>query len=411
MLRIFHFDVMRILYLLMSVCSALPLLSSCLSFDDATQATSLTVVVQQPEGFAASAAKDGRTVVLITNGDTLRATTDAEGRATFSSLIPGLYSISTSWMLTADEFRQSTSQEVNDNDFIVSGNLAAQVVNAATPTLTLRTDVAQVPSLVVSKVYASGSRDANNRNYAAGKFIELFNNSDRALRLSDFGFGLLESGSTPAYALGQTPDYLYLKQAYRFPDDGKLLAPGQSVLVVNSAIDHTANHAPQEYNLITADYEAKDASGRTVNNPATPGISLLFTSWPQVTQMNLVQGGPTSVVIFHTKDAATWTQVYANGKSSGQQYLRMPVRAALDGIDIIKYSPTNGADLSSKRLYPMLDAGYTHVSSASGWNGEVTYRRAAPAADGQTRILLLDTNNSSNDCNTAKSLAPRQFIP
>ena len=97
--------------------------------------------------------------------------------------------------------------------------------------------------------------------------------------------------------------------------------------------------------------------------------------------MNLVQGGPTSIVIFRAKDVTSWTKVHANGKSSGQEYLRMPVSATLDGVDIIKFSPTNGVDLSSKRLYPTIDAGYTHISSASGWNGEVTYRRAAPRRD------------------------------
>ena len=84
--------------------------------------------------------------------------------------------------------------------------------------------------------------------------------------------------------------------------------------------------------------------------------------------------------------------------------------ATLDGIDIIKFSPTNGVDLSSKRLYPTIDARYTHISSASGWNGEVTYRRAAPTTEGQTRTKLLDTNNSTSDCSTTTSLAPGKFM-
>ena len=189
-----------------------------------------------------------------------------------------------------------------------------------------------------------------------------------------------------------------------------MLAPGASVLVVNSAINHRNNKAPQEYDLSAADYEVKDTQGRTVNNPATPQVELIFTSWPQITVMNLVQGSPISIVIFRTNDIATWTKVYANGKSSGQEYLRMPVSAALDGVDIIKFSPTNGVDLSSKRLYPAIDAGYTNISSASGWNGEVTYRRALPATANQIRIKLQDTNNSASDCATASSLAPGRFI-
>ena len=390
--------------------SGIVLFASCLNFNDATQAVTLEVHVQQPDIFTKTSQHAERAVVLVSNGDTLRAYTDEQGKARFSQLTPGIYNISTAWSLSADDYHRATGEEVAGNDYLVGGSLSAQVVDATRNHLVLTTHVAQVPTLVVSKVYASGSKDANNRNYSAGKFVEFFNNSDSPIRLSDFGFGLLESSSTPAYPLGTTPNYLYLKQAFRFPNDGRMLAPGASVLVVNSAINHRNNKAPQEYDLSAADYEVKDTQGRTVNNPATPPAELIFTSWPQISVMNLVQGGPTSIVIFRTNDIATWTKVYANGKSSGQEFLRIPMTEVLDGLDIIKFSPTNGVDLSSKRLYPSIDAGYTHISSASGWNGEVTYRRAIPASANQIRIKLQDANNSASDCATASSLEPGRFI-
>ena len=390
--------------------SGIVLFASCLNFNDATQAVTLEVHVQQPDIFTKTPQHAERAVVLVSNGDTLRTYTDEQGKARFSQLTPGIYNISIAWSLSADDYHRATGEEVAGNDYLVGGSLSAQVIDAAHSRLVLPTQVAQVPTLVVSKVYASGSKDANNRNYSAGKFVEFFNNSDSPIRLSDFGFGLLESSSTPAYPLGTTPHYLYLKQAFRFPNDERMLAPGASVLVVNSAINHRNNKAPQEYDLSAADYEVKDTQGRTVNNPAIPALSLIFTSWAQVSSMNLVQGGPTSIVIFRANDIATWTKVYANGKSSGQEFLRIPMTEVLDGLDIIKFSPTNGVDLSSKRLYPSIDAGYTHISSASGWNGEVTYRRAAPTTEGQTRTKLLDTNNSTSDCSTTTSLAPGKFM-
>lgn len=404
---------MRMAYFFLSgtlLVSSSTIFASCLTFDGATQAVELEVTVEQPTAFGQTAQHTGHTVALITQSDTLRALTNEQGKARFSNLTPGIYNISTAWTLSAADYHQATGEDVAGNDYLVGGNLSAQVVDATRNHLVLTTHVAIVPTLVVSKVYASGSKDANNRNYSAGKFVEFFNNSDSPIRLSDFGFGLLESSSTPAYALGVTPEYLYLKQAFQFPEDGRMLAPGASVLVVNSAINHPNNKAPQEYDLSAADYEVKDVQGRTVNNPSTPALPLIFTSWAQVSSMNLVQGGPTSIVIFRAKDATSWTKVHANGKSSGQEYLRMPVSAALDGVDIIKFSPTNGVDLSSKRLYPTIDAGYTHISSASGWNGEVTYRRAAPTTEGQTRTKLLDTNNSTSDCSTTTSLAPGKFM-
>ena len=390
--------------------SSSTIFASCLTFDGATQAVELEVTVEQPTAFGQTAQHTGHTVALITQSDTLRALTDEQGKARFSNLTPGIYNISTAWTLSAADYHQATGEDVAGNDYLVGGNLSAQVVDATRNHLVLTTHVAIVPTLVVSKVYASGSKDANNRNYSAGKFVEFFNNSDSPIRLSNFGFGLLESSSTPAYPLSTTPNYLYLKQAFRFPEDGRMLAPGASVLVVNSAINHRNNKAPQEYDLSAADYEVKDTQGRMVNNPATPPVELIFTSWPQISSMNLVQGGPTSIVIFRANDIATWTKVYANGKSSGQEFLRIPMTEVLDGLDIIKFSPTNGVDLSSKRLYPSIDAGYTHISSASGWNGEVTYRRALPATANKTHIKLQDTNNSASDCATASSLEPGRFI-
>ena len=390
--------------------SSSTIFASCLTFDGATQAVELEVTVEQPSAFGQTAQHTGHTVALITQSDTLRALTDEQGKARFSNLTPGIYNISTAWTLSAADYHQATGEDVAGNDYLVGGNLSSQVVDATRNHFVLTTHVAIVPTLVVSKVYASGSKDANNRNYSAGKFVEFFNNSDSPIRLSNFGFGLLESSSTPAYPLSTTPNYLYLKQAFRFPEDGRMLAPGASVLVVNSAINHRNNKAPQEYDLSAADYEVKDTQGRMVNNPATPPVELIFTSWPQISFMNLVQGGPTSIVIFRANDIATWTKVYANGKSSGQEFLRIPMTEVLDGLDIIKFSPTNGVDLSSKRLYPSIDAGYTHISSASGWNGEVTYRRALPATVNKTHIKLQDTNNSASDCATASSLEPSRFI-
>ena len=85
----------------------------------------------------------------------------------------------------------------------------------------------------------------------------------------------------------------------------------------------------------------------------------------------------------------------------------MPKRLILDGVDYIKNRST-GVDVSSKRLYKEIDAGYTVIESISGWTGEVVYRRTSKlAADGHK--ILMDTNNSLNDFKVSTTIKPREY--
>lgn len=389
----------------------LPLLASCIDFDGATQPIDVAVRLALPDELSGGVHLAGHTVTLTQGGQKFTAITDAEGRAHFNNLTPDQYDIAAAWTISAADYAAASGRTVQGNDYAISASALARLLDGSQEEVVLTLTATERQSLVISKVYAAGSKDANGRNYDAGKYVELYNNSDQAVDLAGYCLGLLDTGSTPAYLLGQTPEYLYLKQVFRFPKDRQHLVPaGGTVLVANSAIDHRANDAPAEHDLSQADFEAKDAQGKTVNNPATPPMELVFTTWPLVTQMNLVQGGPTGIVLFHDDRVETWPQVYAYGKSKGTQFLRMPTRSVRDGVDIIKMSATSSIDLSAKRLYDWIDAGYTTITSPSGRNGEVSYRRLAPDRP-EGRPLLLDTNNSTQDFAVSATIAPRQLLP
>lgn len=389
--------------------ASLSLLTACVDYDDATTEVGFKVKIGMPANFRAGADLSGNTVTLTQGSRTYSATTNAEGVATFSQLIPDVYSIAAAWEVDRSQYLALTGDTVQ-NSFTISGSSINYLVDGRTDTLLLNVTASENQSLIISKVYASGSKDGNNRNYQAGKYIEFYNNSDDTIDIAGLYFGLAESGSAPAYPLGLTPDYVYLKQAYRFPATAPILvAPGATVIVANSAIDHTANNAPLEHNLLDADFEAKDASGKTVNNPATPAVELAYTFAASVTQMNLVQGGPTTVVLFTATEAEVnnWERSYVYGKTSGIQYLRLPIANIKDGIDILKYSATS-INTANKRLYNFIDAGYTTITNASGWNGEVLYRRTSNITSTGRRVLT-DTNNSSNDITVSSTIAPRAY--
>lgn len=372
--------------------------NGCISYDTATQPITVRIQVIMPDNFNENTAYAGHTVTL---GD---QTTDENGIATFKNIIPDIYTISTSTEITAEEYRTYTgSTDVQNINYLIAGSLSNTLL-ATDNTIKLSTNVSARQSLVISKIYYSGTKDKNNKNYLAAKYIELYNNSDQPVILSDYYIGLIESESSPAYPLAATPDYLYLKQIYKFPGSATSLQPGTTIVIANSAINHSENN---DIDLTLADYEAKyDGKGGFVNNPDIPAIEPIY-SYITNTSMNLIQSGPCSIVLFRTdKDVTSWPTVYKLGASRGNKYIQIPIQYVVDGVECLKYT-TNGIETTNKRLYDYIDAGYTNITATSGYSGEVIYRKIQKVENGRT--ILLDTNNSTVDFGISQTILPRMF--
>lgn len=376
---------------------------SCSSDDDDTQLLTLQVQVLLPDGFTGTGNAD-QTVVLTKGEQTYTAQTNEQGIATFMKIIPDVYDVTTSWEISAEEYRAMTGEDVQNVNYTISGSLMSQTIISET-TIQLKTVASAKQSLIISKIYYAGSKDLNNKNYLAGKYLEFYNNSDEVVDIAGLYFGLVESDNTPAYMLGATPDYLYLKQIFRFPNTGRTkIQPGETVLVANSAIDHSSA-GEKEKDLSTADFEAKDT--KNTNNPATPGLELIYTSFASITSMNLIQSGPCSVVLFSTtENVDNWERVYKEGASKGTLFVKLPVKFVMDGIECLKLR-TTGVDVNEKRLYDYIDAGFANIQAVSGYNGEVIYRKIAKTENG--RAILMDTNNSSNDCAVTDNIDIRAY--
>jgi len=372
-------------------------LSSCLSSDDQTQPITIYVNVENPSGL--SGLTGGQTVSLISStGYNYMAQTDADGTATFTNVIPDIYNVSASWSITSDQYMDATGETVQHGTYVLSGALANQVLIDDATRLTLSTNCARKQSVLISKVYYAGCKDNNNKNYLAGRFVELYNNSDESVDVAGMYLCLMESGSTPAYIISTQTDYIYIKQVFQFPDEGHhILQPGEHILVTNSAVDHTEN-AAADYDESNADFECKsNVNNAPANNPATPAMKLIWTAFATIPNMNLVQGGPCGIALIETEeDPAQWEPVYADGKSSGIQQLKAPAKYVVDGVDILKYRSDGTVDVSTKRFYDYIDAGYTNINAVNGYNGEVVYRVVESWTD-DGRALLKDTNYSLDD--------------
>lgn len=395
-------------------------LSSCIDYDDVTREVSVDIQLVMPEEFTQGTDMEGHTVTLtqLNGQNTLSATTNAQGVASFQGIIPDVYSVSTSWDITSEEYTQLTGDPIVNEGAVVSGNISQQLLteNQSTTPLRLATQLSINRSLVIGKIASSGCKDNNNKNYVADQYIELYNQSDKEIDVAGLYIGLVESNSKPAYTLEQlqesfNSDVVLLKQAFRIPVDADCkVAPGGTVVIANCAIDHTVN-ASASHNLLTADFDVNDTRTKNayVNNPDVRDMELAYTYVATLPIMNLVQGGPCSLVIFRTDDnIADWDLTYNYGKTSGSQWKVLPKKYVIDAVEILKNS-SKGIDLATKRFYDDLDAGFTHIEAASGYTGEIMYRKTSSRRGKDGHKILQDTNNSTADFKVSTTIAIREY--
>ncbi len=396
-------------------------LTSCMDMDDTTPPVKATIQLVKPADFTGNVSLAGYTVTLKSSLETITATSDAEGRIFLTDLAPNTYDISLAADITHSQYEEYTGQVVGGNmDFTMTGTLNQQVLSSD-GTIHLPLTVFPKESIIISKVYPSYSK-IDGGTFQIGKYLELYNNSDKAVDAAGLYIGLLDSDNPVPfkvypYSEANTPGKLHAKQVFRIPaDEPVMVEPGHTLLIVNSAFDYSSRNA-FESDLTGADYEAKNLEPKdpTPNNTEVKALKLVYTAYTgnsSITNMNLSQGGPTSLVIFRTNEDVEqdWKRVYPWGKTTGRLFLEIPVSCVLDGVEILKHSIRfeAGADINTKRLFQEVDAGFTFVNSASGNAGEKLVRRTlSTTSDG--RRILKDTNNSTNDFICTTNVKPREY--
>lgn len=402
--KIFKFSI-----IIMSLLAFAVTFNSCSSDDDNTvQAVNFTVSVKMPEGIKSDVAYSGQTVNLI-QGTQVKysAETNEAGVATFTGVIPDVYDISTSWEIDGQTYTTIAEADVENVSVVVGGNLLSQAVTNSVSDISLSTVLNVKQSILISKIFYAGRKNDNNKNYIADQYIELFNNSDEEITLDGLYIGILESESTAAYPANNNSDYLYTKQVFRIPGEGSQykLAAGSTILIVNSAIDHRST-ASTSNDLSNATFEAKNTKNN--NNPATPGLTLIYTAYATIPSINFLAGGDFGVILFNTdEDVTQWENVYAPGKTTGNIFKKIPANTVIDGVEALK-NKTTGVDINAKRLYNFIDAGYQFISATTGYTGETLIRKTEKEENG--RVYLIDTNNSTNDFSISTDIKPGTFL-
>ena len=397
-------------------------LVSCINYDDAGRLVNVKVHLKSPVDFKADAALDNQEVKIKSKTVEKTAKTDENGIAIFEGCMPDVYDISSYKELTGEEYTEKTGTPGSAEGYIVTATLNEQLFDEAreqTP-VEVESSVAIKNSIVISKIYSSGSKYNGNKNYMAGRYIELYNQSSQTANIAGMYIGLLEStgNSNRVYTLEELKKdpsingtMVVVKQVYRIPTDKEYLVEGgKSIVITNSAVDHTQTAQNQfEADLSNADFEVVDYNDNLEHNDNVVKLSREFYAISSLKGMNLMQGGPCGIILFETdEDISTWPTTYGYGKTSGSMvYLLVPNSTIKDGVDFIK-NTTTGPNLSTKRLYDEIDAGCTHIEAVAGYTGEVVYRKTARVSpDG--RKILMDTNNSSNDFKVSTTIKPREY--
>ena len=414
--------------ILFSLFALLPF--SCIDFNDTTQPVKATIQLVKPENFVNMTDLSGITVTLQSSIETITVTTDAEGKVYISELAPDAYDISVASTISHAQYEQYTGETAGGNmDFTLSGMLNQQVITTdGTISLPLLAFMQQ--QIIIGKVYPSYSQDpdiGSSSLFTIGKYLELYNNSDNEVDAGGLYIGLLESEMGNGYNYkvypydeAYTPGILHMKQVFRIPADmpeKTTIAPGGTLLLVNSAFDYSDRNA-FESDLSGADFEAKDmgTTSPVPNNADVTALELIHTAYKSsqstIYNMNLMEGGPTSLVIFSTtEDVSQWPTVMPYGLTTSTRfYMEVPVDCVLDGVEILKHRNNfdAGANINEKRLFADIDAGFISVNSINGRAGEKLVRKTLTVMpDG--RKMLKDTNNSTNDFICTVQVNPREY--
>lgn len=389
--------------------SILPIVTSCVDEQNLTLVSEYTVQVTMPDKIKDSYLFVNKSVTLRSQRMTYTTTTDQNGLAKFSNIIPDIYDVYTSWDISGDEYVNMSDSLVENKPALISGISSSHKIFSDS-LITLKTLLSVKQSLLISKVYASGTRDFNNSAYTADAYIEIFNNSDEIQYSDGIYLALVEGDSPIAFAAKDNPTDIHARQVFRFPGKGTdyPILPGKSIVACNSAIDHTAN-ATTTVNLQNADFEFKNTLSKPINNPLVESMILIHTSYVGLNYLNLQRGGVNGICMFKTtENVGSYPLDYPPGKTSGNKFLRIPAKFVFDGVEILAYRST-GVDVNSKRLQNFIDAGYKTISSTSGYSHESTERKVDTKKSTNARIYLTDTNNSLNDMVTVTDPTQKKY--
>ena len=248
----------------------------------------------------------------LVSGQTYTSKTDDNGTAEFSSIVPGNYTITVNNMINATDYQALTG--INPGSDVSFGSTNTQNVTTDSR-LTLALKAGRIGGLVFKQIYYAGSNTSRGASFR-DQFIEIYNNANDTIYLDSLYIGngyannkKISDGQTsfdwrlspgmPTNIGDVNNDYVYARYVFMIPGTGKEhpLAPGKSVIIAQTALDHTKPYIDNggntqgitdptlTVNLSTADFETYfvdflETSANPyrwdINNPSVPNLNIVF---------------------------------------------------------------------------------------------------------------------------------------
>lgn len=371
--------------------------------------------------------------VTIVNTETANKYTvesDENGVALFKQILPGSYSITATKVIQSAEFTETFGYTPTEAEINFNGAESSVIVNATAVASNIEMKTSKVGDFVIKQIYYGGS-DTKKGAVFRDQFIEIYNNSN-TVQYADGLYMAQLTGSTTTtvytYTLangqfdwskseGMTigsaanTDYVYGINIIKIPGNGTQypVQPGASIVIAQNAINHKANYVDNSgkavsivspeltVDLSTADFEAflGTYSGSTyqydIQNPAVPDVTIAY--WGNSNNDLILDSlGRQAYTIFKMTDAEfAALKKYKNPKGDASLSLQIPVAILIDGVDTTR---DLGTLLVPKKLPSQIDGGNTYIPSGA-YSSKSVIRKTKTTIAG--RIVLQDTNNSSND--------------
>ena len=370
-----------------------------------TEISTLDVVVQLefPENFVPGNQPKNVGIMIKNNitGQITNSFSDENGQVKLS-LLPGSYAVIASKSYTAEEALPITGYE---QESFVNANVTPVVISE-NKTINVKLSGSKAGGLVIREFYYSGSPS----NYFYDLFIEIYNNSNQAIRVDSLYMGNTKTASSAAYGfIGDNQDSVYLAHVWMVPNEGqpRYLEPGESLVLAMDGINHKSDpngnpNSPVNLGAGIADYETFwPYTNRDIDEPDVPNLIHSYAS--ATAGFDWLPGvGGCGLVIFNTANFEKLPVRREPGVSSTVQYKAIPVTDIIDGIETVS---STAITATSKRLPIPVDAGMTTVGA--NYSSKSVRRKIKSVINGRT--LFVDTNNSSNDFEVNNIPSPRKW--
>ena len=210
--------------------------------------------------------------------------------------------------------------------------------------------------------------------------------------------------SSIPFAFDKSAGNVYLTTVWMIPGTGKShpIKPEESIVISSNGINHKSDAAgnPNSVDLGKgiSDFEGYVAStGKDVDNPDVPNMDLVLFTTSTNNWLTTVFGP--SMVIFKTKNIATYRQLTEPNSTNTRLFMEVPGSVIIDAVE----ANTNAAAVDFKRFPTSLDAGFQYCSGT--YVKEAIVRKVRSTVGG--RRVLQDTNNSTNDFTVTKNILPK----